>query len=68
MHIWPANKRFQNVQLWKFYRLQWMVFRALVASALEWAVCVGWADLHLFLRISSVSLESLQCQFGKKGN
>jgi len=52
------------------------VFRAEVASALESvlesaldsAVCVGWAEVHLFLCVSSVSADSLRCHFDKEGS
>jgi len=40
-----------------------VVFRALVASALESALSVGWAEIHLFLCISSESADSLQYHF-----
>jgi hypothetical protein len=51
------------------------VFGAEVASALESAlesaldsaVCVGWAEVHLFLCVSSASADSLRCHFGKEG-
>jgi len=36
-------------------------------SALESAVCVGWAEVHLFLYVSSVSADFLRCHVGKEG-
>ena len=36
-------------------------------SALEMAICVGWAEVHLFLSVSSVSADSIQCDCGKEG-
>jgi len=36
-------------------------------SALDSAGCVGWAEVHLFLCVSSASADSLLCHFGKEG-
>jgi hypothetical protein len=52
-----------------------VVFLAEVALALELAlelaldsaVCVGWAEVHLFLCVSSMSADTLRCHFGKEG-
>ena len=52
-----------------------VVFRAEVVSALESAmlsamesaVCIGWAEVHLYLCVSSASVDSLGCHVGKKG-
>jgi hypothetical protein len=52
-----------------------VVFRAEVASALESAlelalnsaVCIGWAEVHLFLFVSGTSVDTLLCHFGKEG-
>ena len=47
------------------------MFRAEVSSALvsarECDVSIGWADVHLFLSVSSVSAHSLLCHCGKEG-
>jgi hypothetical protein len=49
----------------------WAEVASALASALELAldsaVCVGWAEVHLFLCVSSTSADSLQCHFGKEG-
>jgi hypothetical protein len=48
----------------------WALESALVAaleSAQDSAVWVGWAEVHLFLCVSSVSADHLQCYFGKEG-
>ena len=37
-------------------------------SALDSAVCVVWAEVHLFLCVSSGSADSLRCHFGKEGS
>jgi hypothetical protein len=39
-----------------------------VESALESALCIGRVAVHLFLCLSSVSADSLQCHFGKEGS
>jgi len=39
-----------------------------VESALASALCVGRVEVHLFLSVSSVSADSLQCHFGKEGS
>jgi hypothetical protein len=52
-----------------------VVLRVVVALALELAlelvlesaVCVGWAEMHLFFCVSRVSADSLRCHFGKEG-
>jgi len=36
-------------------------------SALESAVCICWLEVHLFLCVPSVSVDFLQCHFGKEG-
>jgi len=38
-----------------------------VESALDSAVWVSWAEVHLFHCVSSTSVDSLRCQFGKEG-
>jgi len=50
------------------------MFRAEVALALELAmeltlesgVCVGWAEVHLFICVSSMSVHVLWCHFRKE--
>jgi hypothetical protein len=48
-----------------------VVFLEEVVSALELAmkstVCVAWAEVHLFLCISSMSADVLRCHLGKQG-
>jgi len=39
-----------------------------VESALESALCVGQAEVHLFFCVSSMSADSLRCDFGKEGS
>jgi len=39
-----------------------------VESALESALCIGRLEVHLFLCVCSVSVDSLQCNFGKEGS
>jgi hypothetical protein len=76
MYIQLANKQFEKYELWKCYRLRWVVFWPAVASPLELAlelavelpVCVGWVEVHLFLCISSISPDALQCHFGDESN
>jgi hypothetical protein len=41
-------------------------FRAEKMSALELAVYVGWVEMHLFICISSVSVDFLRRHFGKE--
>jgi hypothetical protein len=36
-------------------------------TAEESAVCVCWAEVHLYLCVSSVSLDFLRCHFDKEG-
>ena len=43
-----------------------VAFWAEVASALVSSVCVARVEVHLFHCMSSVSVDSLRCQFGKK--
>ena len=66
--IWPANWRFQTVELRRCYRLWRVVCRAEVESALESALCVGRGEVHVFLCLSSMSADYLQCLFGKEGS
>lgn len=49
------------------------MFWAVVVSALESdlespleLVCIGWAEVHLYLCVSSLSQGSLQCDFGNE--
>ena len=56
------------VELWKSYQLGRVACRAVVESALESALCVGLVEVHLFRCVSSVSADSLRCQFGKEGS
>ena len=65
-HMQPADIQFGNVELRKCYWLGRIVFWAEGASALESAVCVGWAEVHVHCA-SSVSADSVQCHFGKEG-
>ena len=44
-----------------------MVFWAEMPSAVESAVCIGPVDVRLLLWVSSVTADTLQCHFGKKG-
>jgi hypothetical protein len=37
-----------------------------VESALESALCVGWGEVHLFICVSSVLVDSLPCHVGKE--
>jgi len=70
-YIRPAHWRFQEVELWKCYRLVrvWrVVCRADVESAQESALCVGRVEVNLFLCISSVSANSVRRHFGKEGS
>jgi len=71
MHIGLAIWRFGDVELQKYNWLRQVVFQAAVASAmesaLESAVFVSWADVHLFLCVSGLSADDLQCHFGKEG-
>jgi len=70
-HIRPANWLFRDVKLRMCYQLRWVVFRAEVASglesALESAIWVGWAEVHVFLCISSMSADYLWYHFGEAG-
>jgi len=43
-------------------------FRAEVVSALESAACIGRVEVHLFIRITNVTADSLRCYVGKTGN
>jgi hypothetical protein len=43
------------------------VYRAEVDSALDPAVSIGRVEVYLFLRVSSVAVDSLRCHFGKEG-
>jgi hypothetical protein len=56
------------VELQKCYQLARVACRVKVESALEAALCVGRVEVHLFLCISSVSADALQCHFGKEGS
>ena len=42
-------------------------FRPVVTSALELALSVGWAEVHLLLCVSSVSVDSVCCHLGELG-
>jgi hypothetical protein len=44
-----------------------LALESAVESALDSAVCVGWADVHLFLCVSSGSEDCLGCHCGKEG-
>jgi len=57
IHIQQANLRFGSVELRKCYLMGRVVFQAEVVSLLESAVWVGWAKVHLFLCVSSVSAD-----------
>jgi hypothetical protein len=67
MYIQLANCLFRDDDHRKCYRLRQVVFCAEVALALELAlelaldlpVCVGWAEVHLFLCVSSALPNSL---------
>jgi len=65
--IRPANLQFGKVELWKSYLLGWVLFRVEGASALELAVYVRWAEVHLYLCACSVSEESVRFNCGKEG-
>jgi hypothetical protein len=39
-----------------------------VESALDSALCVRWGEVHLFLCVFIVSVDSLQCHFSKEGS
>jgi hypothetical protein len=67
MHILPAKSQFGNIELRKCYWLGRVALQSGVASALESAVFIGQVDVHLFLCIFSVAVDSLQCHLGKKG-
>jgi len=75
LHIWPAHWQFGSVELPHCYRVAQVAFWAEVAlvqksaleSAVESAVCVGWVEVHLFLSMSSVSVDCLPCHEGKEG-
>jgi len=45
----------------------WAEVASALESALESAVCVGWAEVHLFLCVSSEYADFLQCHLGKEG-
>jgi len=67
-YIRRANWQFKNVELWKCCRLGRVACRAVGESALESALCVGRVVVNLFLCVSSLSADSLLCQFGKAGS
>jgi hypothetical protein len=75
MYIRPTNWWFREVDHQKCYQLRRVVFRAVVASplesalesALDSAVCLSWAEVYLFLCVSSASVDTLWCNFGQKG-
>jgi len=67
-YIRPAYWRFQKVELCKCYRLGRVACRAEVESALVSALCIGRVEVHLFLCVSIVSADTLQCHFGKEGS
>jgi len=67
-HIRPAYCWYWGGEQWKCYLLMRLDFWAAVASALqvalesalESAVCLGWAKVHLFLCVPSVCADSLR--------
>ena len=65
-YVNTANCQFGNVELWHCYQVAWVAIREQVASALESAVYVGLAEVHLFPWVSSVSADSWRCHIGKK--
>jgi hypothetical protein len=44
-HFSPASWWYRDVELRKYYRLRLMVFRAVVASAMD-SFCVSWVEVH----------------------
>jgi len=68
MYIRQANCWFQQVELRKCYRLGRVACLAELESALESALCVRRVEVLLFLSLSSVSADSLQCHLGKEGS
>jgi hypothetical protein len=56
------------VELRRYYQLGRVACQAEVELALESALCVGQEEVHLFLCVSTVSADSLQCNFCKKGS
>ena len=65
-HIWVANCRFGTVELPHCHWVAHVILRAEMASILVSAVCVDQAEVHLFIRTSSMSADSSRCQFGTK--
>jgi len=72
-YIRPANWGFGNADLWHCYRVARVAFRAeeafraQVLSALESAVYIGQLEMHLFRCVSTLSVDSVWCHFGKEG-
>jgi hypothetical protein len=66
-YIRLAYSRFDMIELPKCYRLGRVACQAEVESALESALCVGQVEVHLFLCVSSMSVDSLWCHSGKEG-
>jgi len=50
------------------YRLGWVACLPEVVSALDPAPCVGWVEVHLFLRVSGLSVDYSRCNFSKEGS
>jgi hypothetical protein len=78
-HLCLANCAYGHVELWYWYRATWVAFRvrvlfqaevafrAEVVTGLEWAICIGRVEVHMFLPIASLSADSVPCDVGEHG-
>jgi len=66
MHIQQSNRRFGNGELQNCYQLRWVASQVEVVAARESAICFGQVEVHQFLSLSIVSVDFLQCRFGKE--